>query len=364
MKFGQCVSARLNPLPHCGLPGPARPCNWPASVGTQLWAIKQGNKVADTLCLDSESQQSSRFTHPAGCLHAGVVPNHWTTAASVTMPHKKGCGRRRALCAIHLIASTASVLAAVCASSLKSPWVRGLRSDCQTTRRNGLKRWSKDVLSKATRLPTPEKPSSRIASSVKHAEVEASAQVWDHRQPPQTLCPCRTGRDGVCRGLGTPVILPLQLQPLAVHLRSLVACGQEPLCCGLRRAGENWFMSTCNDSLSPVSHLAYQRRHEPVGQKRFRIRWIRAPCRECPGRRAISDLRRLHTQILHPATPEHALLGRVQGSGACTRLVQAEPERDSGRESATRHKPRHAPPLTPGISCIEGRGVGGSCSRF
>ena len=96
MKFGQCVSAWLNPLPHCGLPGPARPYNWPASVGTQLWAIKQGNEVADTLCLDSESQQSSRFTHPAGCLHTGVVPNHWTTAASVTMPHKKGCGRRRA----------------------------------------------------------------------------------------------------------------------------------------------------------------------------------------------------------------------------------------------------------------------------
>ena len=167
-----------------------------------------------------------------------------------------------------------------------------------------------------------------MASSVKHAEVEASAQVWDHRQPPQTLCPCGTGRDGVCRGLGTPVILPLQLQ--AVCIRSLVACGQEPLCCGLHRAGENWFMSTCNDLLSPVPHLAYHWRQEPVGQKRFRIRWIRAPCRECPGRRAISDLRRLHAQILHPATPEHALL-----------------------------RPQ-APPQAPPLWCMEGRGVGGS----
>ena len=133
MKFGLCVRTPLNPLPHCGLPGRARPYNWPASVGTEFWAIKQSNELADTLCLDGESQQSSRFTHPARCPHTGVVPNHRTTAASVTLPHRKGCSRRRAPCAIHLIASTARVLAAMLASSLKSPWVRGLHAS-QTVR--------------------------------------------------------------------------------------------------------------------------------------------------------------------------------------------------------------------------------------
>jgi len=81
--------------------------------------------------------------------------------------------------------------------------------------------------SKATRLPTPDKASSRMASSIEQAEAEACAQVWDHRQPPQTLCPCRTGRGGVCGGLGTPVSLPLPLQPLAVS---------QVVCCVLSRA--------------------------------------------------------------------------------------------------------------------------------
>ena len=76
--------------------------------------------------------------------------------------------------------------------------------------------------SKATRLPTPAKASSRMASSIEQAAAEAEDRTDDPGRP-QTLCPaCRAGRDAVCRGLpSTPITLPqLPLATSSWHLRS------------------------------------------------------------------------------------------------------------------------------------------------
>ena len=149
------------------------------------------------------------------------------------------------------------------------PWVACL-SDCQTTRRNRLKRWSKDVLMTCLlRLAftgaghEARQRGCRPQRSPAVAWLPASSMLrWRplHRfgttDSRHRHC-ARAAPEGTESAEGSAPPSFCHYSCRAVCIRSLVACGQEPLCCGLHRAGENWFMSTCNDLLRPVPHLAY-----------------------------------------------------------------------------------------------------------